>query len=402
MRKDCRLVKDAHMVRLLSLIFALCLVAALPAAAQDNVDPIAPQPLTLGVPVGGSITNENYFELWQVSLGQGQVINVQMAADGGLLPLVGVLSAGGDLVARSEDGNINATVSLQYAAEAEGIYTIVATRAERENGTTSGTYSLLVELVVGAPSSEINYQEVTFRCDALNITSALTFELPSGLVSEESAYKLVVIGLDGFVPVVRVRSEENDPNLCRQADGGVDGMILSLPDADPIIMDETQVANTFLLNIGTPALLGDITITIGSLDGAGGRYIAFLTGMNIEAAGETDEIAVWVGPRAAAETEAFVYAIAADDLNSRLDPYLTFLPEGPACDDAGRRGSCDGIPSFNRAGIRIPNELTINGDAFDAGLRLRQADLEAQFIEVGSFSGSTFGAYTLVFMGSLE
>jgi hypothetical protein len=41
------------------------------------------------------------------------------------------------------------------------------------------------------------------------------------------------------------------------------------------------------------------------------------------------------------------------------------------------------------------------GDRFDAGVRLRQADLEGQDLEIGSFSGSTSGAYALFVIGTL-
>jgi hypothetical protein len=210
--------------------------------------------------------------------------------------------------------------------------------------------------------------------------------------------RLNIYGLDGFQTLVRLRGEDLDFNLCGRGNVDNPGDILYLPDQEPLLIDETLMLNQYDLTLSDPAINGTLTLTLGSIGGAPGRYVIVLQGFAIDTADGEDTVVAEVGARAAS-SPAYAYVIADDSQNSRLDPYMEG-DDDVGCDDAGRRG-CEGVPSFNGAGIRIVDDLTLLGDRFDAGLLLRSDDLDPQPLEIRSFAGNTFGAYALFFTGLL-
>ena len=380
------------MRRYLLLVLLFCLFA-LPAHAQ-----IQPNPIAYGQTVEGAITPEMFFTLWSFEALAGDEISATMTAFGGLLPLIGVLDGIGDLVARSPDGTFDGTVTVTYTIPQNGNYALVATRVGRDTGTSTGTYSLTLRLT-NPPPVDNGLQDVTFRCQQYEVATALTIELPNDIVTPSIPYRINVYGLDGFQTLVRLTSTERDPNFCRSGNIETTGDLLMLPQDEQIEIDEALAANSFELAVTNPELLGTLTITIGSVNSARGRYVAFITGFNIEAAGAIDRIGMYVGPLATA-SDVRVYMVADSPSNSRLDPYLRVLPDEVGCDDAGRRG-CEVVPSLAGGGLRLRNEYDLLADRFDAGVLLRRDDLELQVLELGSYSGNTFGQYMLMIMGEL-
>lgn len=381
------------------LIACLLCALALPAAAQ--VDTTAPTPIAYGESVQGQLNADNFFALWTFDAQADDQIVIRMAAADGLQPQIGLLDPSANLVASTPDAEADTAITLEASIPADGSYTIVATRVGRDQGSSAGSYTLSLALAgADAPPATTGVQEVTFRCGADEIATAATLELGGALASEGAPYRLNVYGLEGFQTYVRITSPVGDLNYCTRGSGETESDIVLLPDEAPRIFDADMLANTFELELEDPSLLGTLTITIGSLDAAPGRYVAVLTGLFIDAPGQHDLLSAFVGPLAAAEGEVLVYALALDVVNSRLDPALRLLPSEVGCDDAGRRG-CEDIPSFVGAGLRLADEFSILGDRFDAGVRLRQGDLEEQIVENGSFAGNTSGAYALVVVGSL-
>lgn len=381
------------------LTFGLMLALALPAAAQ--VDSTAPNPIFYGDSVSGEVSNESFFALWTFDALASDAIIIRMSASGGLQPQIGLLDPTRTLIASSEEGAANATVTLEATLPADGSYAIVATRAARDLGTSSGSYVLSLALQSGETGQQATgFQEVTFRCGVVEIAAAATLALDAALATEGVPYRLNVYGLDGFQPYVRVTSPMGDLNDCRGGSDNTDGDIVLMPGEAPLLFEGARLEDTFELELESPRMLDRLTMTIGSQDGAPGRYMALLTGLFIDSPGQLDTLTAFVGPLAAAAGEVYVYVVALDAVNSRLDPYVRLLPDENGCDDAGRRG-CEGVPSFNGAGLRLADEFSILGDRFDAGVRLRQGDLEGQIVEIGSFAGNTSGAYALVLIGTL-
>ncbi|MCA9904999.1 MAG: hypothetical protein KC547_14185 [Anaerolineae bacterium] len=375
-------------------VLLLVLLAAVQGVnAQSSAGDIA-----YGLSVNGTLTNDVLFQLWRFEAHAGDNLRVGMQASGGLAPLIGILDSGGDLVAASPDGAVDAGVTVTYTIPADGVYTLVATRVGRDQGTTTGSYVLSLALV-NPPAPGSNAREVTFRCGTAEIASALKIVLDSSLVVEGVNYRINVYGLDGFQTTVHITSDLEITNYCRRGNDHTGGDYIVLPGETPVIIDEALQANTFELDIEQPEVLGDVNIVIGSEDAAAGRYLAVITGLSIDAPGEQDFVQFEVGPLAA-QADVLVYAVAVDAANSRLDPYVRLYPNDTGCDDAGRRG-CEDVPSIAGAGLRLADEFSLMGDRFDAGVRLRRDDLERQLVEIGSFSGNTSGEYALVIIGTL-
>jgi hypothetical protein len=380
------------------LMAVILLVMALPAAAQQ--DNLAVGALTYGDSVTGTLTQTAFFELWTFSAQAGDAVRVGMIGSGGLAPLVGLLDPNRSLIANSPEGEPNTTVSLEAVVPDDGTYTLVATRAGRDMGTSAGEYVLSLALQGGQSAPRADVQAVTFRCQTAEIAAAAVVELSAGLASEGVPYRLNVYGLDGFQPYVRITSPVGDLDYCRRGSDQTGGDVVLLPGEEARVFEGETLVNTFELFLETPNTLDRLRITIGSQDSAPGRYMAVLSGLSIDQPGQTDVVTAYVGPLAAAAGEVLIYAVGLDAANSRLDPYVRLLPDLTGCDDAGRRG-CEQIPSVRGAGLRLAGEYSILGDRFDAGVRLRQADLEGQDLEIGSFSGSTSGAYALFVIGTL-
>ncbi|MDX2139098.1 MAG: hypothetical protein SF123_13495 [Chloroflexota bacterium] len=377
------------------LALSVMFVLVLPAAAQQETLP--GNEIFYGQTMSGTITNEQFFELWTFEGVTDDAIEVRMTASGGLLPLIGLLDPSGTLVMRSDDGTLDGTVALTYTIPDNGTYTIVATRVGRDQGTTTGQYTISLNWT--NPPAQNTSREVTFRCQEYEIGVALVLQLASEVVTDGIAQRITVYGLDGFQTMVRITSEEMNPNYCVRGNPDLIGDVVTLPGEAPVEMTEAMGFDLFELIIADPLPMGTITYTIGSVDSASGRYMIVLSGLSIDAPGEVEQIAARVGPLAAAAGDVRVYMIADDNANSRLDPYLRLLPDDQGCDDAGRRG-CDSVPSLAGAGLRMVDGVEFMGDRFSAGVRLRQNELEAQFIELGSFSGNTSGRYALVIIGT--
>src|SRR5690606_19274848 len=119
-------------------------------------------------------------------------------------PLVGILTEGGTLLARSDEGAANGTVSLEFDVPEGGTYIIITTRAGNEAGTSSGTYTLRVDRLV-EPTRSADFQDVVFQCGTGEATALVTFEFKRE-DADNGAYSMRVYGLDGLQPVIRVQS----------------------------------------------------------------------------------------------------------------------------------------------------------------------------------------------------
>ena len=382
-----------------SLIIGLCILLAVPVLAQDtDVETVAP--INIDDVVEDSLTQKAFFDWWQVQAIEGDILVLDMAASGGLQPLIGILDIGGTLAARSPDGAADSTVSLEYTVPADGQYTIVATRVGNADGSSTGSYSLRLRRANAAPLPNNPYQDVTFRCEDYDVTTATTL-----VFQEDPAkglkHRITVYGIDGFQPVIRLNVDVPEPyELCNTDAARTVGDTFTLPgEAARAITETTQnTASQLLINGAEEA--GIITITIGSKDGQPGRYFAIIDGFSIEPATDVDAIEARVGPLAAKTTAIQMYMIAGE--NSRIDPLMYRPDTDETCDDAGRKG-CEGVISFTGAGATL-NEgtgATFTGDRSDAGLLLNPGNPDPMVIEFGSRDGRTHGGYALVLIGEL-
>ncbi len=395
------------MKKTISLIILFCLALTIPALAQDDINSVGN--MSYGDVVEDTLTEVAFFDWWHIQVGAGDVVYVEMIAADGLVPLVGLLDSGGNLVARSDGeriAEINGVADLQYVAEIDGRYTIVATRDGNENGTSTGSYTLAVSLMNPDTERPDLYQDVEFRCEDFIVTTAAT------IIFDEDAeqiefFRVSVYGLDGFQPAIRAHTETNDFTYCSHDTLDMGGDSFTLPGEEtlplPDVEDDVNLDQAARLNLRSTGIhFGPITYTIGSEDGSPGRYMAVIEGFSISPSSDRDYLTVQLGPLAR-ETEMLLYMVGAE--NTRLDPLLRqIFEDNPEiiCDDAGRR-DCANVPSITGAGATITSGdgVRVIGDRLDAGLLLNPGNPDLMILEMTSRGGETHGEYALIIIGEL-
>ena len=145
--------------------------------------------------------------------------------------------------------------------------------------------------------------------------------------------------------------------------------VFQLPGEAPVTLTAPIEGGAAELTLSSVAELGRFTLTVGSMNGAPGRFIAVIHGLVI-GEGDEDLIQVGQGPLAS-RAPLYVYMVAAQ--GTRLDPWLR-LPDrnedAAVCDDVGQRG-CEAVPSPE--GLRVhmaAQQVDIEADRFDAGATL--------------------------------
>lgn len=380
-------------------LIAITLLTVLPAAAQDDL----PLSEIIGYDdmVSDTLTERAFWDWWHLQAEAGDVLVIDMQAGEALEPLVGILNPEGTLLARSADGAPGGLVTLEYTVTETAEYTIVATRVGNENGTSTGPYDLRVRRANEAAARINPYQQVTFRCRDYEVTNAATITFAED--PEQAAYyHISIYGLDGFRPVIRVELAAVNLTDCSRDTQGMAGNSYTLPGEDPIVLTDpdTYADSAAQLLIASAAPVGDVTLTIGSADGAPGRFIAVIDGFMI-GEDDSDFIRIGQGPLASA-APLTLYMIA--DTGTRLDPAILLVDEEDAvliCDDAGRRG-CAGVPSPEGLSIYISeSNREISAGPFDAGLVLPPGPPQLREVILSSFRSRTTGPYALVLMGEL-
>ncbi len=148
--------------RLTVVLAILCLWVTQGAAAQ----PVTPTPLptfplddVVGIPVEGNINDITPEIRYSFNGTAGTAVQLSMrATSGNLNPLVILFAPNGDELARSEGGlDRDQDAGPELRLPTDGVYTIQATRVGEDTGTTSGSYSLLLQFAGGTiPSNTVD------------------------------------------------------------------------------------------------------------------------------------------------------------------------------------------------------------------------------------------------------
>ncbi|MCA0452376.1 MAG: hypothetical protein LCI00_00150 [Chloroflexi bacterium] len=387
------------------LIFiTLLFVSALPVFAQDP-DPdtiVTVGDMSYGGVQQDSITEGAFYDWWRVQAVAGDMLVIDMGGADGLAPLLGLLDPGQNLVARSQDGEPDQSVTLEYTVPADGQYTIVATRVGNQEGTTTGRYALRLRLANPAGKThDDQYVDATFACETFEATTAVTLRLGED-ARPDLRYRITVYGQDGFIPVIRLNLEVpgQDPfELCGTSADATLSDTYTLPGAEAQTITQDDLNTVSQLVFSGNEKTGFVDLTIASKDGAAGHYFAIIDGFSIEAPEDTDQVDIRMGPLAKLTPLAF-YMVG--EQNSRLDPYLAWISQSMECDDAGR-SACQDVPSIVGAGATLHDSggATFTADRSDAGLILAPGTTDIMSIDLSSRSNDTFGAYVLFLMGEL-
>lgn len=386
--------------------------------AQDDDTPLMTD-IEMNGSVSETITQRAFFDWWRLTAEKDDILAIEMFADEGLIPLLGLLDENGDIVAVSDEeevAEVNGRAYMQFRVVTEGTYTIVATRDGRDQGTSTGAYRLSLSNLRDDLQRDNPYTETQFRCKENLLTTALVLsfredyvvqaDLPEGQVRE--SYRISVYGLDDFEPMIRTNAEVN-PNApldCTDSATGVVGSMVDLPQLQEVYSAEEDDADhqamVTLTNTGQDQTFGTITFTIGAKEDSSGRFIVVLEGLAIQENSDVDQITLRVGPFAR-DLPVSMYMIGNPD--NRLDPLLSLLADGDipglVCDDAGR-GDCSAIPVLVGSKVFVSDgERSYVGDRFDAGLNIVSDEAKPVSIALQSREYNTSGGYTLVFIAEL-
>lgn len=405
--------------RALPIIVMLCVMLMagtdMPALAQDTPpddEGFIDQSIAYGETVNATISDESVFDFWRFYGIQGDTITITMVGADGLAPLIGLATQSLNITVRSDqqpDGSFvdaapNSKAELTYTIPETGEYVINASRAGTVDGTTTGSYALTLTVDnVGGVVGES--QDVTFLCGRDEVTTAMTITLVEDRVYS-GLFRISVLGLDGFRPVVRSEASAEGEPSCTADGSTLAGARFTIPDQDEIILPDEDPENVAQLVITEVGESGEVVITVGSIDGAPGRFLMLIEGVSLKPAGDIDRIVVRSGPLAATAptpAEIMVYAIHAPE--TRLDTAISGFVDDEtgntlACDDAGRR-DCADVTSADQFHVLLPEGLDLRGERLDAGVRIATGNTARVYLDISSRSDRTEGNYYLLVLGSL-
>ncbi len=109
-------------------------------------------PILPGIPVQGSISDDNSVQFYSFQGKRDDVITIRMNRSGGALDAyVALLDPSQREISSDDDGGGGQNARIdRYALPADGTYTIVASRFDRAQGTTVGAYQLQLDVVGSA------------------------------------------------------------------------------------------------------------------------------------------------------------------------------------------------------------------------------------------------------------
>ncbi len=103
--------------------------------------------LEYGDAVEGEITDAQYFVLYSFEGAESDIVQISVEAlDGDLDTYVALVDANGDIIAENDDARRGSTDSyLEFELPEDGIYTIIVTRYQFDEGSSTGVFSLTLD-----------------------------------------------------------------------------------------------------------------------------------------------------------------------------------------------------------------------------------------------------------------
>lgn len=382
-------------------------VGAFGASAQSEDAPID-NLIERDTPVFETLTEIAFFDLWRFYAEVGERYQVTMTGADGLAPLIGVRGGSGDVFASSNqlsDGTTREAVPdseavLTFTVQQSGELTVIATRAYGQDGTTTGSYRLLLTLLEASPESD-PYLDVSFRCRSELADSAAFVSF--GDASEEGQTLRLTVWAS-FRPVIRIGDgvAPDGESGCILPDDDVNAMqrgIISgrrLPVGTEGV--EAMVPHTAMFEIPVRTANGVIGLTLGSLDGLDGVFVARIDGLSLESAEDSDQIILRHGPLAA---DGLLRLIAQPSGISRLDMQVAIddsLDGVIACEDWGLR-SC-GLDDWRSTDMAYNNDI-LRFDRLDAAVEMATGNPDPVNVAVLAGNPNATGEYTIWVIGKI-
>lgn len=407
-RKSVRRV--GRLLGLATLIAALFFTLAGPQLAlaqkDDDTDII---PIAYGDTVSGTISAAAYEVVYSFDGQAGDVITVSLTAiTSGLdtyLVVYDMFPSQNPLTFDDDGGEGLNSLLQDYSLPATGTYYLVATRYGRETGTSEGDFTLTLSSANssgggdtvsggafgGLPTGggqQTGGQDLAFSCNGVNVPAAtmVTFED----VRPGFTYRVTVLGLDGFDPVIGLEAEDGS-SLCNDDEPLAVGSQVAVPGTGLVTADYLTAQIMFT----TSGAIGDIMMRIGGFGGQGGRYVAVFEGLAIAPSTEQDAVTLQVSDSIRNET-IYVYQVSR---TTALDPYMGLAGTNIICDDAGI-GDCADTPPFPGGGVSITNGSTYVAGALDAGIGVVPGNETEMTFVFESYAGLSAGDYAMIVIGA--
>lgn len=393
------------------MLMVVCGLGVLTVLAQS--EPPSDLQLERDVPVTGEVTEVAFFDLWRFYATAGDRYRLSMIGADGLAPLIGVRDGSGDVFAASNrlgDGTLleaepNTEAILVFDVPSDGELVVIATRAGGQDGTTTGAYRLtLTQLEAATPPDP--YLDATFRCRS-ELAQAISY-VEFGDVSERGdALRLTVWA--SFRPVIRVGEgqpiagqvncvlpDNSDQRLLR---GDVTGSAFPLGEASFDAPTVETLAQTAFFEIPVSTAAGAVGLTIGSLDGLDGVWVARIDGLGLEVAEDVDRFVLRQGTLAQGQV---IRLIATAPPETRLDIQLGLLnmvDNVIVCEDWGLP-SCE----FNdwRSAQIAYNTDTLSFQRLDAVAQVATGKADPIVFLIQSGNPNATGNYTLWLIGGVN
>ena len=379
-------------------------------SAQSSDDGPLDATLERDTPVYETLTQSSFFDLWRFYAVTGERYQLEMVGAEGLAPLIGVRGASGDVFAASNQLSDGMTLEAEPDGQAvvtfispeSGELVVIATRANGQDGTTVGEYRLTLTLLSSNSDSLDPYLDVSFRCKSELAQSVAYIQLGDSSETSE-VFRLTVWA--SFRPVIRLGDGRSNEVSCVLPDedvgirGAITGQNIPLGAASFSAADAEVLGHTAVFEIPRTATLGSVGLTIASLDGVDGMFVARVDGLSLETPNDFDDIVLRHGPLA---KDGVLRLITQRQSESRLDLQMSI--DAPTagltlCDDWGLR-SCE-LDDWRSADMAYNSDI-LRFDVLDATAEIATGDADPVFLTVYGGNPNALGQYTLWLIGGVS
>lgn len=238
---------------------------------NDDETPALPQgDLTDGALISGEITDDVFSNSYTFSARAGDFVTIEMDADtdSALDPLLRLYDADGNLIAENDDRDIADTDAAiaDFEIPTDGLYTIVATRFNVEEGLSSGAYSLRFSLNASRPPSAVDTDEEEPPTSATDTTLEYGAVVTGTITNNDYEVQYTFEGNAGDAVTIDATASPFDTLDTTLVLLGPDGEMVAVNDDRDLFGGDY---NALLAGIILPQD-GTYTIVVGRYQGASG------------------------------------------------------------------------------------------------------------------------------------
>lgn len=285
-------------------------------------------------------------------------------------------------------------------------------------------FLVLVLLIIGSSTTFAQKDSDTDNGDGDEIPYARALECDNGveilngveltIVQQRAGnqYRITVVGIDGFDPVLAV-TDQNNNGLCNDDSEEAADYIADLPTTGEV--DSSSLNSQVLYTLNSSEDFSDISVVVGGFAGQGGEFLVIVEGMFAsELDGAGDPFSLFVSPALidsdVLPTGYMISVVAGfDPLMALVDADLNVLEDEDgnpvACDDAGNDSLCWG-DHFDLSSYYVSrsSNRVLGGNFLDSMMTIPVTeDFIGGFLNFIMRGNNTEGDYVAVFhLGTAE